>query len=49
MTVSEQVKAIDNQIGQSEPKYSLDRQTVKISALLSGNVGKLEFLRGGEV
>ena len=49
MTVSEKNKAVDNKIEQSEPQYSLDRQTAKISALLSGNVGILEFLRGEDV
>ena len=49
MTVTEKIKAIDNKIEQIETQYSLDRQTAKISALLSGNVGILEFLRGEDV
>ena len=32
------------QIKQNKPQYNLDRQTVKTSAISSGNVCKYEFL-----
>ena len=38
------LKTINNKIEQSKAQYNLDRQTAKISALLSGNVGKYDFL-----
>ena len=43
MTVSVKVKTIDNKIEQNEAQYTLDRQTAKISALSSRNVGKYKF------
>ena len=46
MTVSKKIKAINNKIKQNKLQYDLDRQTDKISALSSGNVGKCEFLTG---
>ena len=49
MTISEKIKTIDNKIEQSKAQYDLDRQTGKISALLSGNVSKYEFLTGKDV
>ena len=44
MTVSDKVKIIDQKIEQNKAQYDLARQTVKISALSSENVGKYEFL-----
>ena len=49
MSISEKIKASDNKIDQNEPQYDLDRQTAKISALSSGNIGKYEFLTGKNV
>ena len=49
MIFREKVKTIDNKIVQSKAEYDLDRETAKISALLSGNVNKYEFLTGGDV
>ena len=43
MSVSEKIKAINNQIDQNKPQYDLDRQTAKMSALPSGNVSKYDF------
>ena len=43
MAVSEKIKSIDIKIEQNKTRYSLDRQTAKISALSSGNVSKYEF------
>ena len=42
MIISEKIKTIDNKIEQNKAQYNLDRQTVKISALSSGNVSKYE-------
>ena len=49
MSISETIKAINNKIEQNKPKYNLDRQTTKISALLSVNVSKCEFLTSKDV
>ena len=46
MTIAEKIKTIDNKIEQNQTQYDLDRQTVKIFALLSGNVSNYEFLTG---
>ena len=42
MTVGEKNKTIDNKIKQNIAPCSLARQTAKILALSSGNVGKYE-------
>ena len=44
MGISERIKTINNKIEQNKAQYNLDGQTVKISAILSGNVRKYEFL-----
>ena len=49
MSISEKIKTIDNKIEQNKGQYKLDRQTAKISALLSGNVGKFKFLSSKDV
>ena len=49
ITVSEKIKTIDNKIDQHKAQYNLDWQTAMISVLLSGNVGKYEFLTGKDV
>ena len=46
MSISEKIKTINNKTKQNKAQYNLGRQTVKISALLSGNVSKYEFLTG---
>ena len=46
MTVSKKIKTIANKIKQNKRQYNLDRQTGKILALSSKNVGKFEFLVG---
>ena len=43
MNITKKIKTIHNEIEQNEAQYGLDRQTAKISALSSGNVGKYEF------
>ena len=42
MNISDKIKAI-NKIEQNKAQYDFDRQTAKISALLSGNVNNYEF------
>ena len=49
MSISEKIKRIDNKTKQNKAKFSLDRQTAKISTLSSGNVSKYEFLPGKDV
>ena len=49
MCICEKSKSIDNIIEQNKSQYGLKRQTAKISALLSGNVSKYEFLIGKDV
>ena len=46
MNISEKIKTIDSKIEQNKAQYNLDKQTAKISAVLSGNVSKYEFLTG---
>ena len=46
MGISKKIKAINNKIDQNQAQYNLDGQTAKISALLSGNINKYEFLTG---
>ena len=38
MTVSEKMKTIDNTIDPNKAQYNVDKQTVKILPLSSGNV-----------
>ena len=49
MSISEKIKAINNKNEQNKAQYNLDRQTAKISAFLSGNVSKYEFLTSEDV
>ena len=49
MIISEKIKTTVKKIEQNKAQYNLDRQTVKISALSSGNVRKYEFLTGKDV
>ena len=46
MNIGEKIKVINNKIEQNKAQYNLERQTAKISALLSGNVSEYEFLTG---
>ena len=41
---SEKIKTIDKKIEQNKPQYHLHRQTAKVSALLSNNDNKCDFL-----
>ena len=44
MSIIEKIKAINNKIERNKAQHNLDRHTAKISALLSGNISKNEFL-----
>ena len=46
MIITEKINIIDNKIKLNKAQYDLDKQTAKISALLSRNVSKYEFLTG---
>ena len=46
MSISEKIKTTNNKTKQNKAQYNLGRQTIKISALSSGNVSKYEFLTG---
>ena len=46
MTLTEQVKILNNNIRSNEAQYDLDRQAAKISALSSGELEKYEYLTG---
>ena len=43
------IEAINSKIKQNKAQYNLDRQSAKISASLSENVCKYEFLNGKDV
>ena len=49
MTVSEKVKTINSKIEENKAQFTLARQTAKISALSSENVGKYEFSTNEDV
>ena len=49
MIITEKINIIDNKIKLNKAQYDLDKQTAKISALLSRNVSKYEFLTGKDV
>ena len=44
MTITEEIKTINNKVEQNKSQCNLDRQTAKISALSSGNVSRNELL-----
>ena len=46
MTLTEQVKILDDKIKSDKAQYDLDRQAAKISALSSGELEKYEYLTG---
>ena len=49
MTLTEQVKILDDKIRANKAQYDLDRQAAKISALSSGELEKYEYLSGGNL
>ena len=46
MTLTEQLKILDNKIKTNKPQYYLNRQAAKISALSSSELEKYEYLTG---
>ena len=46
MTLTEQVKILNDKIKANKAQYDLDRETAKISALSSGELEKYEYLTG---
>ena len=49
MTVTDQLKIIDNKIKVNQSQYDLDRLAAKISAYSSGNLRKYEYLTGEDL
>ena len=49
MTVTDQIKILDRKIMQNKSQYDLDRKAAKISALLSNNLDKYEYLTGEDI
>ena len=49
MTLSEQVKILDDKIKANKAQYDLDREAAKISALSSGELEKYEYLTGEDL
>ena len=49
MTVTDQIKIIDNKIKANQAQYDLDRLTAKISGLSSGELRKYEYLTGEDL
>ena len=46
MTLTEQVKILDDKIKANKAQYDLNREAAKISALSSGKLDKHEYLTG---
>ena len=46
MTITEQVKILDDKIKSNKAQYDLDREAAKIIALSSGELEKYEYLTG---
>ena len=49
MTINEQIKIFYNKIRSNQAQYDLRRQNAKISALISGELDKYEYLTGEEL
>ena len=49
MTVTDQLKIIDNKIKANQAQYDLDRLATKISAYSSGDLRKYEYLTGEDL
>ena len=49
MTVTDQLKIIDNKIKANQTQYDLDRSTAKISVNSSGYLKKYEYLTGEDL
>ena len=49
MTLTEQVRILDDKVRANKTQYELDREAAKISALSSGEVEKYEYLTGEDL
>ena len=49
MTITDQLKILDNKIRANRGQYDLDREAAKISALSSGELEKYEYLSGEDL
>ena len=49
MTITEQVKILDDKIKSNKAQYDLDREAAKISALSSEKLEKYEYLTGEDL
>ena len=49
MTLTEQVKILDDKIKANKAQYDLDREAARISALSSGELEKYEYLTGEDL
>ena len=49
ITITDQIKILNNKIMQNEAQYGLDRKDAKISALSSNNLDKYENLNGEDL
>ena len=49
MTLTGQVKILDDKIKANQAQYDLDREAAKISALSSGELEKYEYLAGEDL
>ena len=49
MTITDQIKILNNKFQQNEAQYDLDRRGAKISALSSNNLDKYEYLTGENI
>ena len=49
MTLTEQVKILDDKIKANKAQYDLDREAAKISALSFGELEKYEYLTGEDL
>ena len=49
MTVTDQLRILDNKIKANKARYDLDREAAKISALSSGELEKYEYLSGEDL
>ena len=49
MTITEQVKILDDKIKSNKDQYDLDREAAKISALSSKDLEKYEYLTGEDL
>ena len=49
MTVTDQLKIIDNKIKANQAQYNLDRLAAKISAYSSGDLREYEYLTGEDL